>query len=200
MRQDKLIKVVLVATLVVFSASYAYAEEFFARLDGFQEIGSLPTATAFPTGAILSKGSGTLHLTLDSKAGTATLTLTYSDVGTTAPKTGTVTQAHIHFGKRHVSGGVMVFFCATPPIVGPAGTPSPCPANSGTVTGTFTGPSVVGPAAQNINPGDFDALVEALRSNTAYANIHTTALPAGEIRGQIRRVQRDRDDHDGDHK
>jgi len=200
MRRGKLIKIVLVATLVVFPASYAFAEEFFARLDGFQEIGSLPTATAFPTGAILSKGTGTLRLSLDSKAGTATFTLTYSDVGTTAPKTGTVTQAHIHFGKRHVSGGVMVFFCATPPIVGPAGTPSPCPANSGTVTGTFTGPSVVGPAAQNINPGDFDALVEALRSNTAYANIHTTALPAGEIRGQVRRGKGDHDDHDGDHK
>ncbi len=200
MRRDKLIKIVLVATLVVFSASYAYAEEFFARLDGFQEIGSLPSATAFPTGAVLSSGSGTLRLSLDSKAGTATFTLTYSDVGTTAPKLGTVTQAHIHFGKRHVSGGVMVFFCATPPIAGPAGTPSPCPANSGTVTGTFTGPSVVGPAAQNVNPGDFNALVEALRSNTAYANIHTTGFPAGEIRGQIRRVVRDHDEHDGDHK
>ena len=202
MRRDKLIRVVLVATLVVFSASYAYAEEFFARLDGFQEIGSLPTATAFPTGAILSKGSGTLRLSLDAKAGTATFTLTYSDVGTTAPKTGTVTQAHIHFGKRHVSGGVMVFFCATPPITPPAGTPSPCPDASGTVTGTFTAASVVGPAAQNVNPGDFNALVEALRSNTAYANIHTTGFPAGEIRGQIRRGLGDRDDHgnqDGDH-
>lgn len=198
MLRDKLIRVVLVTTLVVFSANYAYAEEFVARLDGFQEIGSLPTATAFPTGAILSKGSGTLHLSLDSKAGTATFTLTYTDVGTTAPKTGTVTQAHIHFGKRHVSGGIMVFFCATPPVVGPTGTPSPCPANSGTVTGTFNGPSVVGPAAQNVNPGDFDALVEALRSNTAYANIHTTAFPAGEIRGQIRRVERNHDDQGGD--
>src|SRR5262245_47995442 len=100
MRRGKLIKILLVATLFVFPASYAFAEEFFARLDGFQEIGSLPTASAFPTGAILSKGTGTLRLSLDSKAGTATFTLTYSDVGTTAPKTGTVTQAHIHFGKR----------------------------------------------------------------------------------------------------
>src|SRR5215475_13547981 len=142
MRRGKLIKIVLVATLVVFPASYAFAEEFFARLDGFQEIGALPTATAFPTGALLSKGSGTLRLSLDSKAGTARFTLTYSDVGTTAPKTGTVTQAHIHFGKRHVAGGVMVFFCATPPAAGPAGTPTPCPDNSGTVTGTFTSASV----------------------------------------------------------
>ena len=83
----------------------------------------------------------------------------------------------------------MVFFCATPPLATSpvAGTPV-CPANSGTVTGTFTGASVVGPTAQNVTPGDFNALVDALESNTAYANIHTVAgFPAGEIRGQVRK-------------
>lgn len=192
MRRDKLIKAVLVAALLVFSTSYAYAEEFVARLNGFQEIGAL----AGPTGAIRSNGSGTLHLDLDRTAGTATFTLTYSDVGTTAPLTGTVTQAHIHFGQRHVAGGVMVFFCSNLGT-GPAGTPT-CPVNSGTVSGTFTSASVVAIAGQNVKAGDFDALVDALTSNSAYANIHTTALLAGEIRGQIRRDRRDHDDkHDG---
>ena len=192
MRLDKLIEAVLIAALVVFSASYAHAEEFFARLNGFEEIG----AQNNETGAVLSNGSGTLRLSLDKHAGTATFTLTYSDVGTTPPKTGAVSQAHIHFGKRHVAGGVMVFFCATSPVIGPAGTPV-CPANSGTVTGTFTAASVVGPAAQNVNPGDFDALVDALESNTAYANIHTTpGYPAGEIRGQVRKGN----GHDNDNK
>jgi len=185
MRRDTLIKTMLVVMLVGFSASYAYAEEFFARLDGFQEIG----AQNAETGAVLSNGTGMLQLSLDKHAGTATFTLTYSDVGTTGPKTGTVSQAHIHFGKRHVAGGVMVFFCATPPLATSpvAGTPV-CPANSGTVTGTFTAASVIGPAAQNVTPGDFDALVDALESNTAYANIHTVpGFPAGEIRGQVRK-------------
>jgi len=192
MRLDKLIEAVLIAALVAFSASYAHAEEFFARLNGFEEIG----AQNNETGAVLSNGSGTLRLSLDKHAGTATFTLTYSDVGTTPPKTGAVSQAHIHFGKRHVAGGVMVFFCATSPVIGPAGTPV-CPANSGTVTGTFTAASVVGPAAQNVNPGDFDALVDALESNTAYANIHTTpGYPAGEIRGQVRKGN----GHDNDNK
>jgi hypothetical protein len=194
MRRDKLIKAVLVAALVVFSASSAYAEEFFARLNGFQEIGAL----AGPTGAIRSNGSGTLHLNLDRNAGTATFTLTFSDVGTTPPLTGTVTQAHIHFGKRHVAGGVMVFFCSNLGN-GPAGTPA-CPLNSGTVSGTFTSASVVAIAGQNVTAGDFDALVDALDSNTAYANIHTTVLAAGEIRGQIHKVRRDRDDKDHDDK
>ncbi len=192
MRLDKLIEAVLIAALVAFSASYAHAEEFFARLNGFEEIG----AQNNESGAVLSNGSGTLRLSLDKHAGTATFTLTYSDVGTTPPKTGAVSQAHIHFGKRHVAGGVMVFFCATSPVIGPAGTPV-CPANSGTVTGTFTAASVVGPAAQNVNPGDFDALVDALESNTAYANIHTTpGYPAGEIRGQVRKGN----GHDNDNK
>jgi CHRD domain len=191
MRRDKLIKAVLLATLVVFSASYAYAEDFVAHLNGFQEIGAL----AGPTGAIRANGTGTLHLDLDRKAGTAKWTLTYTGVGTTGPLTGTVTQAHIHFGKRHVAGGVMVFFCANV-ATAPAGT-QPCPVNSGTVTGTFTSANVLAIATQNVLANDFDALVDALASNTAYANIHTTALPAGEIRGQIHRDRRDHDDkHD----
>ena len=57
---------------------------------------------------------------------------------------------------------------------------------------------------QNVMAGDFDALEDALESNTAYANIHTipmpgatppiTAYPGGEIRGQVHSA-----DHDHDH-
>ena len=190
MRRDTLVKAVLIATFVLFSASHVYAEEFFARLNGFQEIG----AQNAESGAILTKGTGTLRLDLDRKNNMATWTLTFEDVGITPPKTGTVTVAHIHFGKRHVAGGVMVFFC-TNVGGGPAGT-QPCPTGpDGTVSGTFVAGSVVGPAAQNVSAGDFNALVEALTSNTAYANLHTTAFPAGEIRGQIHRGRGDRDDH-----
>ena len=114
----------------------------------------------------------------------------YSDVGTTSPNTGTVTQAHIHFGKSRDSGGIMVFFCGTMTSPGPAGTPT-CPAHTGTVTGTWTASSVIGPAAQNIAANNFDGLLAALNSNTAYANIHTTAYPAGEIRGQVHRVEQE---------
>src|SRR5437899_6254400 len=182
MRLNKLTKAILAAAVVAFSASYAYAEEFFARVDGFHEL----RAQNNETGAILSGATGTLNLKLDKNSGTATFTLTFSDVGTTPPKTGTVTQAHIHFGKVHSAGGVMVFFC-TNVSNGPTGTQA-CPMNAGTVTGVFSSASVVAIAGQNVNAGDFDALVDALDSNTAYANIHTTALPAGELRGQVRRV------------
>src|SRR5215831_9159042 len=150
-------------------------DRFSAKFSGFEEVGGLG---AGQTGAILSGGTATLDLELDRQNQTLMYTLEFS--GTNA----TVTQSHIHFGKRHVGGGIIVFLCSNLGN-GPAGTPA-CPA-SGTVTGTLTAASVVGPTAQGITAGNFDALVEALDNNTAYGNIHTTAFPAGEIRGQIRR-------------
>jgi hypothetical protein len=181
----RLLRAGLITTAVTFSASSGYAQEFYfvASLNGFEELGSLPSATAFPTGAILSNGTGFAELLVNRSAGLISYTLTYDNVGTTAPLTGTVTQAHIHFGKSRDSGGIMVFFCTNLGNA-PAGTP-PCPVTSGIVTGIWTGASVVGPATQNVVAGNFNALLQALDSDTAYANIHTTALGAGEIRGQI---------------
>ena len=208
MQRCNLIGTALCAGVLVLWGSGAQAEEFSARLNGFQELGSLPNVTqnamtgvvtaANPTGAILSDGTATAKLRLDRAAGTVDYELTYSNVGTTPPLTGTVTQAHIHFGKARDSGGIMVFFCTnlTPPVGPP--TPKACPLNSGTVTGTWTKADVVAIPGQNVTAMDFDALEDALTSNTAYANIHTMALGAGEIRGQVHKGDLDEkhDDHE----
>jgi hypothetical protein len=172
----KISGMLLAGGVASLSAGFAQAQEFGARLNGFEELGGLNAET----GAILSNGKGTLSLDVDKSQ--ITYTLTYS--GLSAP----VTQSHIHLGKIHVPGGVMVFFCTNGS--GPPGTPA-CPATGGTVTGTWTAASVVGPTAQNVTAGDFSALIDALNSNTAYANIHTTKFPAGEIRGQVRRGDRE---------
>jgi len=84
-----------------------------ADLKGFNEIGSIPAAYS---GAVLSDGTGTAKLVLNKMAGTVTYTLTYSNVGTTPPQTGTVSQAHIHFGKTRDSGGILVFLCTNLPL------------------------------------------------------------------------------------
>ena len=172
------------AALLLMSSARADAQQFSAKFSGFNEIGGLG---AGETGAILSEGQATLNLNLDRIARTLTYTLTYSGLSSN------VTVAHIHFGKVHVAGNVIVFLCtnlAIPPPP-PAATPPACPVGGGTVSGTIRPADVVAVPGQNITAGDFDALEDALTSNTAYGNIHTTKFPAGEIRGEIRRAEGD---------
>jgi len=191
------------AAAVAFSASYACAQEFTAHLTGFNEIGSIPTTvtvttlgTAAPTGytgAILTDATGTLKLDLDKKADQIAYTLTY-----TGPFTSDVQQAHIHFGKSRDSGGIVVWLCQTTAKPAPASvaaitpfcttTPSP----TATVTGTIMAANVLALAGQNVPAGVFDAIADALTSNTAYVNIHTMNFPGGEIRGQIHSEEEDR--------
>jgi len=170
---------ILVAATIGLLATAANAQEYHARLSGFNEVGALNAET----GAILTNGRGTLDLVLNRNASTATYTLTYSDL--TSP----VLQAHIHFGKVHVPGGIFVFLC-TNLANNPAGTPTPpgCPSGGGTVTGTITPASVIAVPGQNISANDFNAVLEALGSDTAYGNVHTTNFKAGEIRGQVRHI------------
>ena len=149
--------------------------KYSASFSGFQEIGSLTG----PTGAILSPAKGNLTLKVDKANQFINFQLTYSGF------TNNVTQSHIHFGKEHVAGGIMVFFCSNLTSPAPPPNTQPCPLTGGTVTGTITGTNVIGPTAQNVTVGDFTALLAALQSNTAYGNIHTTKFTSGEIRGQI---------------
>lgn len=168
MNNVKAIKPILAAAVVCLTASYAHAQEFSAQLSGFNEVPA----------AIFSPGSGTITLNLNQQAGTLDYKLSYADP--TTP----VTQAHIHFGKPGVAGGVIAFLCSNLPNP-PAGTQA-CPEAGGTVSGTISADRVVGIDAQNFPAGDFSALVAALTSNTTYANVHTTKFPMGELRGDIR--------------
>jgi CHRD domain len=92
----RLFNMMLVSIIVAFSTAHVYAQEFVARITGVNE-----------TPAILSNGSGTFKLDLDKNTNTATYELTYS--GLSAP----ATQAHIHFSKVHVAGGIIVWLCQT---------------------------------------------------------------------------------------
>jgi hypothetical protein len=172
--------VALTSATATIAADQDDRDMFHATLSGFQEVTG--------PGPILSEGKGTLKLKLDRQAKTLTFWLTYSNLSAPA------FMAHIHFAPVHVGGSIMVWFCGGPPVTPPAGVQA-CPAGGGTVTGTLTAADVQAIATQHVTAGDFDALEDALENNSAYANVHTTAFPAGEIRGQIHHGDGDGDEH-----
>ena len=90
---------------------------------------------------VSSIGSGEFEARLDKDGDSIEYKLSYSNLEST------VTQAHIHFGKRAVNGGISMFLCSNLGN-GPAGTQA-CP-QSGTITGTLDASDVIGP----VRPGD----------------------------------------------
>jgi hypothetical protein len=84
-----------------------------------------------------------------------------------------VTASHIHFAPSGVNGPVVAFL-----FRGPA--PNP---NGVLAEGVITDSDVINVPAL---AGSLNALVEAINAGNAYVNVHTSANPGGEIRGQIR--------------
>lgn len=142
---------------------------------------------------VVSTGRGEFEATLSPDGTSFDYELSYRALE------GTVTQAHIHIGQFSVNGGIAIWLCQT------AGTPAPdavsavtpvCPGpNEGTVTGSVIAAQVIGPAGQGVAPGEFEEVLRAMGSGAAYANVHSSRNPGGEIRGQIRKHDRD-DDRD----
>lgn len=141
------------------------------RLSGYQENPDIST---------VAKGSVKIF-NIDEDARTFEYELRYQGLE------GSVIQAHIHFGKYAVNGGVTVFLCGTAAAPGPAGTPV-CPADGGTeavVSRVVTAADILAPGTQGIEAGNFEELLQAMQRGHTYANIHSTKWPGGEIRAQI---------------
>ena len=117
--------------------------------------------------AVVTGSAGTAVVTWN----TATRTGTYRvevynmPVGTPA--------SHIHVGADNVGGPVVINFAV------PAGGIS----NDYALSGTFACSDVVARAAQGIN--SCDDFEQALLLNNTYVNVHSTANPGGEVRGQL---------------
>lgn len=133
--------------------------------------------------AILSDGRGSFRARIANDGGAIYYELAYDELE------GTVTQAHIHIGQKGVNGGIAAFLCSNLGN-GPAGTQA-CPAPPARITGVIAAADVIGPSAQGIAAGELDELIRALREGVAYANVHSTLWPGGEIRSQL--------GHDHDH-
>ena len=136
------------------------------RLEGFNEVPAISTQA---TGRFAIK---------EESDGSLSYSLSYTGLE------GTVTQSHIHFGQQGVAGGIMLWLCGTVTNPGPAGTPA-CPMPDGTVSGTLTAAQVVGPAGQGVAAGELSEAVRAMREGVAYANVHSTKVPSGELRAQF---------------
>src|SRR5713226_2095874 len=122
--------------------------------------GSSSPATNF---SATSSATGTATFTLSGT--TVNYTVTYSGLS------GPPTASHMHVGAATAAGGVVVPF--TLPTSPPA---------SGTFSGSFTQTDIKPQTSPVINTLD-DLLVQ-IRAGNTYTNVHTTANPGGEIRGQ----------------
>lgn len=154
--------VALVATLG--AASYAVADNGGKKnvksdqLSGYNEVPAVSTT---------GKGSFKAHVDLAGQK--IAYELKYSGLS------GNPGASHIHFAQRDVTGAPVAFLCG-------GGSKPACPAaTSGTVTGTIIPSDVM--AAQGLDT--FAELVAAIRAGRTYANMHTAAFPAGEIRAQV---------------
>jgi hypothetical protein len=145
---------------LLFSASaQAQTVTLTANLHGGNEVPGVSTGSA---------GTSTVTWNTTTKAGTYRVEVYNMPVGTTA--------SHIHAGALGVNGPVIINFTV------PAGGPS----NDYSLSGTFACSDVTVRAPQGINScEDFE---QAMLLGNTYVNVHSTANPGGEIRGQLNRV------------
>ncbi len=100
-----------------------------------------------------------------------------------------VTASHIHVGNSTTNGPVILFL-----FKAGATTFSSTDGCSELAEGVLTPANLIPNAGAGIN--NWTDFVNALRSGNTYINVHTTAHPAGEIRGQL--VGEDEDENEGD--
>ncbi|TMB98315.1 MAG: CHRD domain-containing protein [Chloroflexi bacterium] len=150
--------VALLAICVPFTTQAAAGTTFTAHLSAGQEV---------QTPAVVSNAQGQAIFHLNAEGTELRYKLIVANIDD-------VMFAHIHTAVAGANGPVVAFLFHGPTISG---------RTQGVLAeGTITASDLVGPLAGH----SLSDLVSALESGGAYANAHTTAYPAGEIRGQIK--------------
>jgi hypothetical protein len=151
----------LTASVLAPPTAHSQKERFSASLSGANEVPPINSA-------------GTADFQMSIQPGAINFSLNFSDLSSP------LSVAHLHCAPSKVAGGVMIF------LRGGGGQPACSAATSGSITRTITAANVTGPTGQGLMAGDLDSALEAVRTNSSYANMHTTNFPGGEIRGQVR--------------
>jgi VCBS repeat-containing protein len=170
---------VATVTITVAAAPTTGARRFHARLDGSHEV---------PAVSSRARGAATLRLgggdddedDEDDDTNRAALSIRLGYRGLRD-----VTAAHLHLGPPGANGAPVVNLC------GASGQGS-CPSR-GTFGLRITAADLRGPLAGM----PLNALLVQMEAGNVYVNVHTSAHPDGEIRGQVQ-VERPDDDEDGD--
>lgn len=116
--------------------------------------------------AVATKATGQAVFMFDEDAGSLHYKLVVANIDD-------VMQAHIHAAPAGTNGAVVAFLYG----------PGPAQSQSGVLAeGTIMADDLVGPLAGQ----PLSALIDLMRADGAYVNVHTMANPGGEIRGQIR--------------
>lgn len=136
-------------------------EVFRAELSGFEEVPPVLTPATGTFVARVAQGGGAIEYHL-----------TYSNLSTPA------FEAHLHFGQPGVNGEIFAYLCG--------GDGPECPGDGGVIKGVITAEDILAIPDQGLEAGDLEGALTLMRRGLAYVNVHSSAIPRGEIRGQVR--------------
>jgi hypothetical protein len=156
----RLVMALVILMLAAAPATAASPRNFVAQLKGANEVPPVATRAVGVAKFKLSKDGNSISYKLN------------------VANIENVTQAHIHLAPAGANGGVVVWLYPS----GPPAQLIPGRFQGTLATGTITAANLVGGLAG----GSMDDLLAHMRAGGAYVNVHTSAFPGGEIRGQIR--------------